>query len=664
MNEKIVIITLFAALLIAPSNSMPRKARASGEIDSFEIPHSNARRDKGLPAFDNPRASSGEAKLNEERSAHHHSPDHTAVIKMWQPKSNPNKRNSEANTVTTREKNGTSTVIIPEASSDVPANKTTDTNFGKSQEFLLGNDAPQEEEEVERNIEGGHHFMATHNREQSLDIEEQKLMAATNKLVKWLRNRLRKRLSDVADLESEITTENELLKNLSEEIQDASRDREDEIKQKLRTKKELSDFRRHSNPPDAGVNRVRSQTKALSEQLERLKDAYESMTMRHKDLENKLRSAGFSHWLEARGRDYFPDTAIGVLSKSAQVLGPVSHGFQRALLFDDRLSTEMEQIVPGSDETIFGKIVWDITMMVPFIPFLLLLRLASGMLRSLSVYDIVLCGSGLFAAESVLCFVMSAFFGREVLGICQEVNESILVALLFVNSSAFFILFLAQILISCLRPSRAEAVQAILLFTVGCRYYQYVFRPVMLSKPVMVTILSHILYIITFSLILVEKKRVMNFKTPYDQYFQKLMMAIEAWVFDTGHAMRNVFSDIVPYGSRTYTEIGFGSRSSFYASVSNCDINSEAHERMSTDEIEALECKPPPHGPQNTEYLGQNRWYPVNRSASLIRKTFTASLEYGDRINLAPPGLNTMGRAQKKFRSNSDDSLVYQSCME
>ncbi|KAI0567324.1 hypothetical protein FGB62_3g136 [Gracilaria domingensis] len=665
MKVRLTIVT-FATLLFARSTLAQATSTASNDRVRFtNVASAPFGKLRPVPSINGQGEAQG-AELDVRSSTQQHFPPQAVVMNFLQPTRKENLQETSARVKANQTEKGTSMPSIPEALDGVFVNPTRSREESDStHEVSYGYHPRPSANRAESHVENERRLNGNDSHEQTLDLEERKLKSATQKLVKWLRNRLRKRLEDVVQLESDMTTEQELLKTLSGEIEDESREREDEIKQKLQTKKELSDFRRHLNSPNARMKRVQSQTRALSEQLERVKEAYESMAARRKDLENKLESAGFSHWVEARGRDYFPDTAVGVLSKSAQVLGPVTHGFQRALLFDDRLSTEMEQIVPGSDETILHKIVWDITMMVPLFPFVLLLRFGTGMIHRLSVYDVVLCGSSLFAAECVLCFVMSMFFSREILGVCQEINETILVALLFINALLYFVMFVAQVLISCLRPSRTEVVQMILLFTVGCRYYQYVFQPVMLSKPVMVTVLSHVLYIVTFCLIFVEKKRTMNFKTSYDVCFHKTMALMKAWVSETGCAMRNVFSDAVPYGSRSDSESHYGSTSSFYGSLSNGDINSELHERLSAEALKASEYqKKETRAQPSTDYLGPNRWYPVNRSASLIRKTFTASQEYGDRMNSSSENSNKPGNTRKRSNSGSDDSVAYQSCIE
>ncbi|PXF45881.1 hypothetical protein BWQ96_04316 [Gracilariopsis chorda] len=501
------------------------------------------------------------------------------------------------------------------------------------------------------------HVEGTATQERELDAEEQKLKLATNKLVKWLRNRLRKRLEDVANLEHEMTTENVLLENLESEIKDTSEERKSEIREKIATQKELSEFRRHSTSPDATMERVKSQTTALSEQLEKVKDAYESMAARHKDLKDKLRSAGLTHWLEARGKEYFPETAVGVLSKSAQILGPVTHGFQKVVSLDDMLSRKVERVMHGSDEGMYGSIVWDLTMLIPFVPFLCLLRVADHAFHHVSMFHIVLCGSALFAAESFISFILSVFLGKEVLSVTQKVNETILVALVLLNAVLYTLVLFSQVLISCLHSSRNEGIQVILMFTIGYRYYYHVFQPAMLGRPIMITLMSHIVHILTFSLVFIEKKRLLDYKTPYDLYFNKLILGTKDWVMDTFQAMLNVFSDIVPHGSRARTS-EYGSQTS-YASTFDGDHSFQTIKPVSEEDeqrtVSLLQ--------ENSRYLGHNRWYEVNRSASLIRKTFTASQLYGDHMHSTVKSTGK-GTAQETCRSSSNNSAAYQSCRE
>lgn len=504
---------------------------------------------------------------------------------------------------------------------------------------------------------GGRHTEGNATQERELDAEERKLKLATNKLVKWLRNRLRKRLEDVADLEHDMTAENVLLENLESEIKDTSEERKSEIQEKIAAQKELSEFRRHFTSPDATVERVKSQTKLLSDQLEKVKDAYESMAARHKDLKDKLMSAGFTHWLEARGKEYFPETAVGVLSKSAQILEPVTHGFQTIVSLDDKLSRKVEHAMHGSDESVYGSIVWDLTMLIPFVPFLYLLRVADSFSKQISMFHIVLCGSAIFATESFFSFILSVLLGQEVLSASQKSHETSVVALLLVNALLYLVVLCSQILISCLCSSRNEGIQLILLITIGYRYYHHVFQPAMLGKPITINLMSHVVYILTFFMVFIEKKRLLNYKTPYDLFFNKLLVGTKDWTMDTLQAMLNVFSDIVPHGSQVQASECESQPS--YASLPDRDRSLPTINPVSEEDYQATFSTLQ----ENPKYLGQNRWYEVHRSASLIRKTFRASQLYGDNMHSAVKPTRK-GTAQETCRSSSNNSAAYQSCRE
>lgn len=376
-----------------------------------------------------------------------------------------------------------------------------------------------------------------------VEREEEKLRNATVKLVMWLRNRLRKRLEEVATLEKEMETETILLESLQNNITDTASARKDEIRMKIKAQKRLTDFRRNTEEPERQLLLVQSQTKTLSDKMAQLGEIYNSLAEKHRMIREKLHAAGFSHWLEARGKEYMPRTAVGVLSKSVELFEPLSQGLGKAVNLDQNIAYGVESIVPIARNNIIVKVFEDVLMLIPIIPvFVVICKLVQTM-HKLSVLHIVMYIATAFCAESVLLLLVSLCLGREPLQATQESHECLLITGLFINLILFVVYIFIQGLIAVLRSSRVEILQTVLAVAIGYHCYQTVFRPAVISEKINTTGVGYMMYIINFSLVIYEKKKTLNVQTPYEEEINELLLCVESWFWETVDAIRNVFHD-------------------------------------------------------------------------------------------------------------------------
>lgn len=433
---------------------------------------------------------------------------------------------------------------------------TTQENSPTDEQHLnkkdIGGDIPIQDEPMakaklgvnpEKQIVGWERKQNT-TKSSKIDEEEDKLRSQTNKLVKWLRNRLRKRLEEVANLEHEMQTEEIVLQNLNESIANTTTQRENEIRLKLENLKRLKSFQETASEPNEKIQEVTAEKDKLAEQVAQITRTYEALAQVYKDLNAKLSSAGLSHWLETRGKEYMPETAVGVLSKSVEILSPVTESIEKAYEMDNYLVEEVENVVPVlAKKSIFSKVVEDITLLLPLLPMFVVCYRLIQVFDSLSILHVVVYASAALVAELLIVVLMSVYLGHEALHVCQSTNELFLSGGLLLNFVVVLGLLCAQTLICILRPCQPELVQLMLTAVVVQHFWRHVFVPVMVGHPVTTTVAANVGYIIVLGFVCHQKKEILNWQTPYDAQIAKALTAATHWTRETAQAMGNVFHE-------------------------------------------------------------------------------------------------------------------------
>lgn len=374
--------------------------------------------------------------------------------------------------------------------------------------------------------------------------EEAKVRLTTLKLVKWLRNRLRSRLDDIGESETEMDSGARLIQDLAEKKKHMAGQRSAEIKAKLESQKRLAEYRRTLEEPDGQLRVVESQTKKLSSQLDQLKKTYNSLAAVHTKLRQQLRTAGFSHWLDTRGKEYLPPTAVGVLSKSAEILDPIAHGLERAVDIDRSLSLDLEEMVPPlSDAHIFSAVLADVLVLLPLIPiFFLALRIWQT-LHTLSVLHILFYGAAVFAAQTTICLLVSFYTGHEALRYFQVSNEPVLIAGTFLNALLFTCFIFLLAIVALLRRRRTDVAQVGASMLVGWHFYQAVLRPAVMDEAITYPAPSYLLYVAYFTIVMVDKNKTLQMRYPYEEHIDTVTNTLKDWGDETMRAIRAVFDD-------------------------------------------------------------------------------------------------------------------------
>lgn len=415
------------------------------------------------------------------------------------------------------------------------------------------------------------------NKNMQIEIEEDKLRAQTRRLVKWLRNRLRKRLAEVADLEHEMATEEELLVGLNRSIEGTYAERQKEIKLKIARQKALKQFQTSplgpsssssSNPSspasiETELRAVESEKVGLSEQLARVTRTYETLAQVDKDLRKRLHTAGLTHWLRARGKDYMPESAVGVLSKSVEFLNPVASGLEKVYDLDVKAANFIPKRVRVHQST-FGKVFIDVLMLLPLLPlFILLCRARHSILKSsnFSNVHIALYSSSFLLFESLVLAIMFQF---ERLSFTPPL-------ITFISSFALIVLLVCQCLLTLLSvATRSETVelevtQCGLLLALVAHFWKHVFIPSVtsdhnqdgnISSASLITVyklaadspppagcIAHIVYAMVFAFIAQCKRNLLGWTCSLDDKGKVVIASITAWLLETFRAIKNAFSD-------------------------------------------------------------------------------------------------------------------------
>jgi predicted flap endonuclease-1-like 5' DNA nuclease/uncharacterized membrane protein YidH (DUF202 family) len=384
----------------------------------------------------------------------------------------------------------------------------------------------------------------------SVEIEEEKVKAATLKLVKWLRNRLRTRLREVADLEGEMGTAIHAVENLAEAHKNMSQARKDEIKHKLESSKVLADFRRQTVEPEDQLRIVKSQTKKLEKQLDGLGKTYNDLAKLHTNLQIRLRQAGFSHWLDARGKRYMPETAVGVLAKSAEILDPVMTSIGKAVEIDQELARELDEIVPKPHSALVVNFVSDTLILVPTIPILAVICRLCYSMNLLTAHHHVFILSAAFAVQAMSCFVLSLFFAEEAVHYFQRTNEPMMLAIMFLTSALYSAFIFVQVLIALTRHSRRSVTHCLLSTAIGYFFYLTAFRPSVLNDAVSFPVLMHAINSVTFTYIMTEKNEHLQVAIPFQTEIRAAFQQSHAWIAETIGAMEAALVGDVQSGER------------------------------------------------------------------------------------------------------------------
>lgn len=377
----------------------------------------------------------------------------------------------------------------------------------------------------------------------SVQKEEEKLRHASVKLVMWLRNRLRKRLNDVARLEGDMQAERIVLQNLNESIVETASAREHQIRVKITTQKKISEFEQEKEEPEKQLLSIQDTTKKLSDQLATLGENYNFLGERRRKLQKQLREAGFSHWLDMRGKEYLPATAVGVLARSTELFEPLYRDLREAMLLDWRLASTVEGLIPSlAEQSLLRNVIEEFLMLLPTIPLIMAWGKACQKLYSLSIIHAIMYEAIGFTVEFCILFCSSVFLGREIIGYLSLSKYSKFVtAVVFMNTILYIGYVFSQILVSVLDGSKYEVFQTILSFSVGYHYYGVVFRPLMLNEKVQVTAIGHLLSVLAFGLVAYEKKKKLLLKAPLEDELNELFLSMENWGLETFEAMKSIF---------------------------------------------------------------------------------------------------------------------------
>lgn len=376
-----------------------------------------------------------------------------------------------------------------------------------------------------------------------IDEEEIKLRNQTQKLVKWLRNRLRKRLEDVADLEGELATERIVLTKLSQNINSTSIDRHHEIQLKLKRSKQLKAVTASAHNPEKRLRSVEAEHAELEDRLAAARRAYDALASVHGGLRDRLRQAGLAHWLEARGSEYLPATAIGVLARSAALLDPVANGLHRAYDLDAELAAEVESLVPGlSPDSLIGRSVADLAMLVPLLPlFVILLRTARAAGRTSVAMAAALVASVL-AVCAIMALLASVALGKEALGVWQSKHDLAFAGGALIVQMGLVALVALQAGMFLSHPNRAGG--STMVLTVGCllHVWKRIFVPAMLHEHEQSCVLGNFVLAVALMAVALRCKAVAGVCTPWDESIVLLVQEGMKWMTETGDAMRAVFA--------------------------------------------------------------------------------------------------------------------------
>lgn len=372
----------------------------------------------------------------------------------------------------------------------------------------------------------------------SVEREEEKVQVATLKLVKWLRNRLRKRLNEVADLETAKATTDHAIANLAESQKRVSEEREHVIVEKRARQNELAEFRRTADVPDNQLRIVREQSAKMEHQLEDLGHVYDGLATKLTQMEVKLREEGFSHWLDTRGTAYMPETAVGVLAKSAEVLSPVASSIETAVAVEQQIAKEFDSLLPEDVSPVVPGVVSDVLVLAPVIPVVALVGRLSCSMHGLTVLHYIVYLSAVFAAQSGITFLCSLALGSDAIEHYQKTNEPVLIAMLFLTAGMYTWFVFMHTLLAIAHTTRRNVVHLCIVCTIGYMFYHLVFQPAVLDRHAGLPMLAPCLLALVFLFLMTERNEVLQLALPLQAELRAFFTASRSWAAETVDAMR------------------------------------------------------------------------------------------------------------------------------
>lgn len=371
-----------------------------------------------------------------------------------------------------------------------------------------------------------------------MEREEMKVKAATLKLVIWLRNRLRKRLVEARGLESDMRNEKERIANLTRDQTRIADERQAEIRSKIEQQKRLVKFRRQSAGPEEQMRIVRQQNTKLELQLHGLEDTYRSLVVTYHQVEQKVRQAGFSHWLDSRGKRYMPETAVGVLSKSTELIDPVIHGLGKAVEMDQEIANEVDGLVPVPHSRLFAGVLSDLLVLVPVVPILAVGWRFTSSMHGLSLAHHILLLSAVIACQSLANFLISLIVAEEAFSFFQRENEPIMVGILFLTGGLYLVYCSLLFLDLMVRGRSATLVQLVLASAGTAYFYATVFRLAVLDHAITFPALGHAVYGVLGLLAMTETNRDLKLNIPLQHDLDYVIHVCTSWLRETAAAMR------------------------------------------------------------------------------------------------------------------------------
>lgn len=375
------------------------------------------------------------------------------------------------------------------------------------------------------------------------DEEEAKLKTASNKLVKWLRNRLAKRVGEATDLTSSIKGQGELIETLKEAVQSTSGEREKDIRVKIERLKKLREYKKLSSKPMKELQAAQHESDNLSTELSHLQKRYDFLTVERERLKDRLEHSGLGHWLEVNGKEHLPATAVGVLSKSAQILDPLSRGAHEVIEMDKFISTMVENLLPTSESRMISKVVWDLVMLAPVIPMIIAFWWVNDALHEMSAYHAIF-GSALVLTVTTLVHILaSVIVGGEALSLMQQRNEVGCICFIMVISALLVSMIILQTMVTAVDSSSSDVSELLVTLTISFHWYLNVFQPAMVSLPIRMHVIEHILYLGGACFVGYKKKEKIKLQTGFDESLERFVEYMQDWLEETGEAVRNIFSD-------------------------------------------------------------------------------------------------------------------------
>eukprot|EP00173_Palmaria_palmata_P003167 Plantae.Rhodophyta-Palmaria_palmata.ctg329.p1 GENE.Plantae.Rhodophyta-Palmaria_palmata.ctg329~~Plantae.Rhodophyta-Palmaria_palmata.ctg329.p1 ORF type:complete len:505 (-),score=86.71 Plantae.Rhodophyta-Palmaria_palmata.ctg329:367-1743(-) len=372
----------------------------------------------------------------------------------------------------------------------------------------------------------------------NVEKEELKVQTATVKLVTWLRNRLRKRLGELAELEEALKKLENVATHFELSTTRAESERANEIKKKVTSQKELASFRLQLVEPDVQLKIVGDQAKKLEKKMQDRIKTYDALGKMQAELESKLREAGFSHWLEARGQRYLPETAVGVLSKSTEILEPVIEGIGKAVAIDYRLAREVDDIIPIVHSPLLTGVVSDVFVLVPLIPVLALAGRITFSVHRMTVVQFIFYLSAVFAAQCLAFFLASAALGEEAIQYCLKSNEPAAMASIFLLAGLYSCFILLHILAALIDSSARNFAHLTVVVGIGYLCHIHVFRRAVLNQDIHVPVVIHVAFCIAFLFILTDRNLTLGYHFPFQKAMKQVLDDVYDWIEETIQAMK------------------------------------------------------------------------------------------------------------------------------